>query len=207
MFGTVGTVIREVSVKIADDGEILCKGPNVMMGYYKQPALTDDAVKDGWFHTGDIGTFVENRFLKITDRKKEMFKTSGGKYIAPQAIENKLKESLFIEQVMVIGENKKFPAALIVPSFAYLIKWCETKGIHAGTNEEMIKNPEVISRIQKEVAAFNKDFGQTERIKKVELIAREWTTESGELTPTLKLKRKIIMEKFGALVEKIYGEN
>jgi long-chain acyl-CoA synthetase len=205
MFGTVGPVIKEVSVKIAEDGEILCKGPNVMLGYYKRPDLTADTIRHGWFHTGDIGTLVQNRFLKITDRKKEMFKTSGGKYIAPQAIENKLKESLFIEQVMVIGENRKFPAALIVPSFSHVQKWCETKGIDFTTNEEAIRKPEIIERIKKEIAEFNKEFGQTERIKKFELLPKEWTIETGELTPTLKLKRKIILEKYNDLVEKIYS--
>ena len=208
MFGTVGTIIKDVSVKIADDGEILCKGPNVMLGYYKQPDLTAEAIdKDGWFHTGDIGTIIRNRFLQITDRKKEMFKTSGGKYIAPQAIENKFKESLFIEQIMVIGENRKFPAALIVPSFPLLKKWCEAKGTNYTTDEEMIRNPEILSRISREVNEFNNDFGQTEQIKKFALLAKEWTIDSGELTPTLKLKRKIIMEKFGASVEKIYSES
>ncbi len=207
MFGTVGPVIKEVSVKIAEDGEILCKGPNVMLGYFKRPDLTSDVIdKDGWFHTGDIGTLVNDRFLKITDRKKEMFKTSGGKYIAPQAIENKFKESLFIEQIMVIGENRKFPAALIIPSFPHLKKWCEVKGIPFTTNEEMICNKEIISRIRKEVDEFNKDYGQPEQIKKFELLAHEWTVDSGELTPTLKLKRKIIMAKCEGLVEKIYKE-
>ncbi len=208
MFGTVGPVISKVTVKIADDGEILCKGPNVMLGYFKRPDLTAEVIdKDGWFHTGDIGILVRNGMLQITDRKKEMFKTSGGKYIAPQAIENKFKESLFIEQVMVIGENKKFPAALIIPSFSHLKKWCETKGVSYTTDEEMIRNPEIIERVRKEVTEFNKDFGQTERIKKFELLSKEWTVDSGELTPTLKLKRKIIMERCKGLVEKIYTES
>ncbi len=207
MFGTVGPVIKEVTVKIAEDGEILCKGPNVMLGYFKRPDLTAEVIdKEGYFHTGDIGTLVDNRFLKITDRKKEIFKTSGGKYIAPQALENKLKESLFIEQVMVIGENQKFPAALIVPSFPFLKKYCAEKGITYTTDEAMIGTSEILDRIRKEVSDFNKDFGQTERIKKFEILPKEWTVDSGELTPTLKLKRKIIMEKYKGLVEKIYGE-
>ena len=207
MFGTVGTVINDVTVKIAEDGEILCKGPNVMMGYYKLPELTAEAIdRDGWFHTGDIGIMQHNRFLQITDRKKEIFKTSGGKYIAPQAIENKFKESLFIEQVMVIGENKKFPSALIVPSFPQLKKWCEINGINYTTVDEIITRPEVRSWISKEVENFNKDYGKTEQIKKFELLTKEWTIESGELTPTLKLKRKVIMEKYKALVDKIYSE-
>ncbi len=206
-FGTVGPVIPDVQVKFAEDGEILVKGPNVMKGYYKRDDLTREVIDtDGWFHTGDIGTFEENRFLKITDRKKEIFKTSGGKYIAPQAIENKFKESLFIEQIMVIGENRKFPSALIVPAFAHLKKWCEIKGIPFSSNADGIKNPEVISRIKKEVDELNQNFGQTEQIKKFELIDKEWTPDSGDLTPTLKLKRKIIAEKNKALIEKIYGE-
>ena len=162
--------------------------------------------KDGWFHTGDIGEFVENRFLKITDRKKEIFKTSGGKYIAPQKIENKMKESPFIEQVMVIGENQKFPAALIVPSFAHLKKWCELKNISYSTNEEMISHPEIVSRISEEINTRNESLGKPEQIKKFELLPKEWTMDTGELTATLKLKRKIIMENCKALVEKIYVE-
>ena len=206
-FGTVGPVIPNVQVKIADDGEVLCKGPNVMIGYYNRPDLTAEVIDpDGWFHTGDIGMIVENRFLKITDRKKEIFKTSGGKYIAPQAIENKLKESPFIEQLMVIGENRKFPAALIVPSFSHLKGWCEHKNIPYSSPEEMIRNAEVIQRIQQEVEAFNQNLSHYEQVKKMELLPREWTTASGDLTPTLKLKRKIITERNKALIEKIYSE-
>ena len=206
-FGTVGPVIKDVQVKIADDGEILCKGPNVMMGYFKRPDLIAQVIdKDGWFHTGDIGEFVENRFLKITDRKKEIFKTSGGKYIAPQMIENKMKESPFIEQVMVIGENQKFAAALIVPAFAHIKKWCELKNISYTTNEEAVKNPEIINRITEEVTMLNESLGKTEQVKKFELMTKEWTLESGELTATQKLKRKIIMTNYNALVNKIYSE-
>jgi long-chain acyl-CoA synthetase len=207
-FGTVGPVIKDVIVKIAEDGEILCKGPNVMKGYFKRPDLTAEVIdKEGWFHTGDIGEFVQNRFLKITDRKKEIFKTSGGKYIAPQMIENKLKESSFIEQAMVIGENQKFAAALIVPAFAHLKKWCEMKNISFTANEEMIKNPEIISRIGEEIKALNESLGKTEQLKKFELLPKEWTLETGELTATQKLKRKIIMANYSALVSKIYAEN
>jgi long-chain acyl-CoA synthetase len=206
-FGTVGPVIPGVQVKFADDGEILCKGPNVMKGYFNRPDLTAEVIdKDGWFHTGDIGLLEENRFLKITDRKKEIFKTSGGKYIAPQAIENKFKESLFIEQLMVIGENQKFASALIVPAFAHLKLWCEEKGIPWSTNEVMIRNPEVIARLKKEVEEYNLNFGQTEQIKRFELVSKEWTPDSGDLTPTLKLKRKIIAERNKVLIEKIYSE-
>jgi long-chain acyl-CoA synthetase len=206
-FGTVGTVIRNVSVKIAEDGEILCKGPNVMLGYYNRPDLTKEVIdKDGWFHTGDIGEMVENRFLKITDRKKEIFKTSGGKYIAPQAIENKFKESLFIEQIMVIGENRKFPAALIVPSFAFLDSWCKLKQIKSGAPEEMIINQHVTDRIAEEVEELNQSLGHFEQIKEFRLLPKEWTVQSGELTPTLKLKRKVIMERNKDLIESIYKD-
>jgi long-chain acyl-CoA synthetase len=206
-FGTVGPVIPGVEVKIAEDGEILCKGPNVMKGYYKRPDLTAEVIdKDGWFHTGDIGLLEENRFLKITDRKKEIFKTSGGKYIAPQALENKFKESMFIEQLMIIGENKKFAAAIVVPAFAHLKTWCEMKGIPCSTNEEMISNEEVKARIKKEIDEYNRNFGQTEQVKKIELVPTEWTPATGELTPTLKLKRKLIAERNKELIEKIYAE-
>ena len=206
MFGTVGTVIKDVEVSIAPDGEILCKGPNVMMGYYKRPDLTAEAIdQDGWFHTGDIGVMIDNRYLKITDRKKEIFKTSGGKFIAPQALENKFKESPFIEQLMVVGENKNFAAALVVPSFAHLRSWCELKGIQDGSNEELIKNPEVISRLEREVKEFNNNFGKTEQLKKIKLLSKEWTTESGDLTATLKLKRKIIAERNASLIDEIYS--
>jgi len=205
-FGTVGPVIAGVTVKIAEDGEILCKGPNIMKGYYKRPDLTDEVIdKDGWFHTGDIGTLVDNRFLKITDRKKEIFKTSGGKYIAPQMLENKLKESPFIEQVMVIGENQKFPAALIVPSFLFMKKWAEENDIQATSNEELVKNPQVIDAMRQVVEKCNSELGSFEQIKKFELLPKEWTTDSGDLTATLKMKRKVIMERNKHLVEKIYG--
>jgi long-chain acyl-CoA synthetase len=205
-FGTVGPVINGVTVKFAEDGEILCKGPNVMKGYFKRPDLTDEVMdKEGWFHTGDIGTIVDNRFLKITDRKKEIFKTSGGKYIAPQMIENKLKESPFIEQVMVIGENQKFPSALIVPSFQHLKKWSERNGIRAATNEELVTNPKVLEVIKQAVEKCNSELGHFEQVKKVELLPKEWTIESGELTATLKVKRKVILEHNKELVEKIYG--
>lgn len=205
-FGTVGPVIPGVSVKFAEDGEILVKGPNVMKGYYKRPDLTNEVIdKEGWFHTGDIGTLVDNHFLKITDRKKEIFKTSGGKYIAPQMIENKLKESPFIEQVMVIGENQKFPSALIVPAFLYLKKWCQENNVTFTSNEELITNPKVKEAVKQAVAAANSDLGHFEQIKKFELLPKEWTIESGELTATLKMKRKVILEHNKDVVEKIYG--
>lgn len=206
-FGTVGPVIEGVTVKIAEDGEILVKGPNVMLGYYNRPDATAEVIdSEGWFHTGDIGTFVENRFLKITDRKKEIFKTSGGKYIAPMILENKLKESPFIEQVMVIGENQKFASALIVPSFAFLKEWCIRKEIPYSSNEEIIKNEEVKKRILEEVEKVNKTLAQFETIKRPELLPREWTIEFGEMTPKLSFKRKVIMAANKELVNKIYSE-
>ncbi|GCD77130.1 AMP-dependent synthetase [Thermaurantimonas aggregans] len=204
--GTVGRPINECIVKIADDGEILVKGPNVMMGYYKKPELTAEVIDaDGFFHTGDIGEMVEGQFLKITDRKKEIFKTSGGKYIAPQIMENKFKESRFIEQIMVIGENEKHPAAFIQPDFVFLRQWCERKGIPYTSNEEIIKNPKVIERIQKEVDRYNEEFGNWEKIKKFELTPDVWSIEAGHLTPTMKLRRKVILKKYEDLYKKIYS--
>ena len=178
-----------------------------MLGYYKHKDLDSEIFdSEGWFHTGDIGEMVEGRFLKITDRKKEMFKTSGGKYITPQIIENKLKESRFIEQVMVIGENEKFPAAFIVPAFAFIQQWCEKRKITYTTNEEMIKHPEIVKRIQEEIDLTNESFSQHERIKRIELLPHEWTIDHGELTPKLSLKRKIIMANNKKTYDKIYNE-
>ncbi len=204
MFGTVGPLIKNVQVKIADDGEILCKGPNVMMGYYKRPDLTAETIEDGWFKTGDIGMLIDDKFLKITDRKKEMFKTSGGKYVAPVAVENKLKESNYIENLMVTGAEKKYVGALITPAFDQLKKWCEQKNIPGTTNEEMIKNEEVKELYKNEVEHFNKDFNHVEQIKKFELLPNEWSVETGEMTPKLSLKRKVIMEKYKDAVNRIY---
>lgn len=205
-FGSTGRPIADVHVKIAEDGEILVKGPNVMMGYYKRPDLTDEVIdKDGWFHTGDIGEMVNGQFLRITDRKKEIFKTSGGKYIAPQLMENIYKESRFIEQIMVIGENRKHPAALIVPAFDFLKEWCQRKGYDCGSREAMIINEKVIARIQEEIDEKNAQFGKWEQVKKFELLAAEFSIQGGEITPTLKLKRKAILEKNKSLIEKIYG--
>lgn len=207
-FGTVGLVIPDVTVKIAEDGEILCKGPNVMQGYYKLPEATKEAIDaDGWFHTGDIGTFVDNKYLKITDRKKEVFKTSGGKYIAPQPMENKFKESPFIEQIMVIGENEKFPGALITPAWDYLKDWCNKNGITYANIDEMLSNPAVVDVYQKEIDFYNKDFGSWETIKKFALIPNDWSIDGGEMTPTLKLKRKPIMAKYQKYVDSIYKES
>lgn len=204
--GTVGKVIDNVEVKIAPDGEILCKGPNVMMGYYKDEEKTAEALQNGYFHTGDIGEFDEEGFLKITDRKKEMFKTSGGKYIAPQLIENTMKQSRFIEQIIVIGDGEKMPAAFIQPSFEFIKEWAQLHQIEIGTtNAEIIANPAVIERIQQEVDTLNEKFGNWERIKRFELTPDIWSIEGGHLTPTLKLKRKVIMEKYIDLYSKIYG--
>lgn len=204
-FGTVGPVIDGVEVKIAEDGEILVKGPNIMLGYYKNPAATAEAITDGWFHTGDIGMFDQGKYLKITDRKKEIFKTSGGKYITPGSIENSLRESPFIEQAMVIGENQKFASALIVPAFGYLKDYAKKQSVAYSTNEDMIKNETVKGWIRDEVEKINKSLAQYESIKRFELIAHEWTIDKGELTPKLSLKRKIILKNCNPLVEKIYG--
>ncbi|GAA4075627.1 AMP-dependent synthetase/ligase [Flavobacterium cheonanense] len=203
--GCVGKVINNVEVKIAEDGEILCKGPNVMMGYYKDQQLTDEVIVNGYFHTGDIGEIDSQGFLKITDRKKEMFKTSGGKYIAPQLIENAMKQSLFIEQIMVIGDGEKMPGAFIQPSFDFLREWAKRHHEDIGDlNEEIASNPKVIARIQEEVNEINKKFGNWEMIKRFELTPNIWSIDGGELTPTLKLKRKVVREKYKDLYDKIY---
>ncbi len=206
MFGTVGTVIAGVEVKIAEDGEVLCKGPNVMMGYYKRPDLTAETVKEGWLYTGDIGTLVEGKFLKITDRKKEIFKTSGGKYVAPQPIENKLSESPFVEQVMVVGAGEKFAGALIVPAFGVLNDWAKAQGIANGSNEKLVQDPKVHEHYKHLVEEMNKCFNQVEQIKKFELLSSPFSLDNGEITPGLgKLRRKVIMEKRGEAVRKIYS--
>ncbi|MEA3445359.1 MAG: long-chain fatty acid--CoA ligase [Bacteroidota bacterium] len=204
-FGTVGPVIEDVEVKIADDGEILTKGPNLMKGYYKDPGYTKEVIdSEGWFHTGDIGVLEDGKFLKITDRKKEIFKNSAGKYIAPQLIENKLKESFFIEQAMVVGENEKFISALIAPNFPFLHDWCSRRKIHYRDNENLIKLPEIIKRLQKEVDEVNKRLNQVEQIKRFRLVCKEWTPATGELSPTLKLKRKFLYKEYIRLLEDIY---
>jgi long-chain acyl-CoA synthetase len=205
MFGTVGRAMDNVEIKTAEDGEILCKGPNVMMGYYKNQALTDEVMIDGWFHTGDIGTIVGDGFLKITDRKKEMFKTSGGKYVAPLPVENKLKESMYIEQVMVIGADKKFVAALIVPSFPNLREWARANKINEPDNESLINNAAVVKFYHDLVDSFNNYFNHVEQVKKFQLLPREWTIDGGEMTPKLSLKRKVVMERNMAAIERIYG--
>lgn len=206
--GTVGKPIINLDVKIAEDGEILCKGSNVMMGYYKQQDLTDEVIKNGYFHTGDIGEFDKDGFLRITDRKKEMFKTSGGKYISPQYLETNLKQSLFIEQVMVVGDGEKMPAAIIQPSFDFLKEYVDRKNIECEkTLDGLCKNQIIIDRIHQEIEKINEKFGSWERIKKFELTPEIWTIDAGHLTPTLKLKRKIVMEKYLDLYNKIYEKS
>jgi len=206
--GTVGKVIRNVEVKIAADGEILCKGPNVMLGYFKDPEKTAEALKDGYFYTGDIGEIDSEGFLKITDRKKEMFKTSGGKYVAPQLIENAMKQSRFIEQIMVIGDGEKMPGAFIQPNFEFVKEWAKLHKITLGsTNAEISANPDVIKRIDEEVEGINEKFGNWEKVKRFELTPDVWSIDGGQLTPTLKLKRKIIKEIYKDLYAKIYGHD
>lgn len=202
--GTVGKIIDNVEVKIAEDGEILVKGPNVMLGYYKDPEKTSEVIIDGYFYTGDIGEIDAEGFLKITDRKKEIFKTSGGKYIAPSLIENRLKQSRFIEQVMVVGEGEKMPAALIQVNFNFVRDWCKIHNIDFISNESVVNNPKLIDRIQQEIDEANKKFGHWEQVKKFELTPDVWTIDSGHLTPTLKMKRKEIKQKYERLLEKIY---
>ncbi len=204
--GTVGPILENTEVKIAEDGEILCKGPQVMKGYYKSPELTAEVIdKDGWFHTGDIGILDEGKYLKITDRKKEIFKLSGGKYIAPQMIENKLKTSDLIEQVMVIGANEKFASALIAPNFPLLHDWCSMHKILFEDNKDLIQKQEVVELIQKEVGAINKTLGSHEQISRIRLVCEEWTPASGELSPTLKLRRNMISVKYQHLINDIYS--
>lgn len=204
-FGSVGKVLKSVEVKIAADGEILCKGPNITKGYYNNPEATADLIDtDGYLHTGDIGELTPEGYLRITDRKKEIFKTAGGKYVAPQVLENKFMESTLIAQVMVIGENQRFPAALIVPAFEELEKWCKVKGIDFGTKQTIIKDPQVIDKYQREIERLNEGFGQWEKVKKFSLLSKEWTIDGGELTPKLSLKRKAILARHQAEVEDIY---
>jgi len=204
-FGTVGKPIEKVEVKIAPDHEILVKGPNVMQGYYKEPDLTKEAIdQEGWFHTGDLGQLEEGGLLRITGRKKAIFKTAMGKYISPEHIENKLVESPFIDAALVIGEHQKFAAALIVPDFVHLRSWCSVKGIPYGSDAEAVNIPEVKKRFQKEVADVNKHLGSAEQIRKFELMEEEWTIQTRELTANLKLRRNYIFDKYQAVVKKIF---
>jgi len=204
-FGTVGPILEGVEVKFAEDGEILTKGPNLMLGYYKDPDYTKEVVDaDGWFHTGDVGMLVDDKFLKITDRKKEIFKLSSGKYVAPQVIENKFKESIFIEQIMVVGENEKFASALISPNLEYLHSWATLHKLQFRDNKELVSSKVVIARYQKEVDGINKTLGEHERIKRFRLVCEEWSPQSGELSPTLKLKRSVIYNKYDSVLREIF---
>lgn len=203
--GTVGRPLKTVDIKIAEDGEILAKGPNVMMGYYRNEEATKEVfTEDGWFKTGDIGEMVEGEFLKITGRKKETFKTSGGKYVAPQVLENKMKESSFIEQIMVIGEAEKHPAAIIQPAFEFLQEWCNRKEIKYTSDEEMVKEERIQKRIMKEVDRYNENFAQYEKVKKIILAGKVWGIDTGEMTPTMKVKRRVILEQFKDQIENCY---
>ncbi|WP_293934017.1 AMP-dependent synthetase/ligase [Sphingobacterium sp. UBA6645] len=206
-FGTVGRVLKNLEVKIAEDGEIMVKGPSITKGYYKNEEATKEAFDgNGYFHTGDIGELTPDGFLRITDRKKEMFKTAGGKYVAPQVLENKLMESTLIAQVMVIGENQRFPAALIVPAFEELEKYCKHKGIPYSSREEAIKQGEVLTKYEHIISQAMANFGHWEQVKKFKLLSKEWTIDNGELTPKLSLKRKVILQKNEELIKDIYKE-
>ena len=203
-YGTVGEVIQGVQLKLEPDGEICVAGPSVMLGYYKRPDLTSETIINGWLHTGDIGELIDGRYLKITDRKKELFKTSGGKYVAPQPIENKMKESPFIEQIVLIGDNRKFVSALIVPGFSKLKDWAKQHGIEYTSNEEIVKNTMVVTMIEDIVEEYNKLFNQVEMVKKFTLISREFTIDKGEMTPKLSIRRKVILSNFEKEIEAMY---
>tara|TARA_B100000989_G_scaffold129011_1_gene95807 strand:+ start:610 stop:2385 length:1776 start_codon:yes stop_codon:yes gene_type:complete len=204
--GSVGPLLDDVEVKIAKDGEILCKGPNIMIGYYKDEEKTNEVIKDGYFHTGDIGHIDSDGFLKITDRKKAMFKTSGGKYIAPQVIENVMKQSVYIEQIMVIGENQKFPAALIQLNFEAVEAWAREKQLQLSADQATwCKNAVIQNKVMDEVNSINERFGQWEKVKEIQLTPDVWSVDDGQLTPTMKLKRKVLKEKYNSLIENIYG--
>jgi long-chain acyl-CoA synthetase len=204
-FGTVGRMLKGVEVMIASDGEILAKGRNIMMGYYKEPELTKSAIDpEGWFHTGDIGKIEPEGHLRLTGRKKEIFKTSLGKYISPEQLENKFKESPFIDTLMVLGENQKFAAALIVPDFNHLKSWCAIKEVPYTTDAEMVNLPRIRKRFQVEIDKYNKFFGATEQVKRFELLDKEWTVDTGELTASLKLRRGYISEKYSERIQKIF---
>jgi len=203
--GSVGSIIEGVEIKLAPDGEILCKGHNVMMGYYKNPELTKEAfTADGWFCTGDIGIIEDDKFLKVTDRKKEIFKLSSGKPIVPQVIENKFKESLFIEQIMVIGESEKFASAIIAPDFTYIKDWCNANNISSDNNTELLNNAQLIDVFKKEINEYNKEFSDFEMIHRYRLVPDVWSPASGELSPTLKLKRKFVVNKYQDQIDQIY---
>ena len=203
--GSVGSLIEGVEMKLADDGEILCKGHNVMMGYYKNPELTKNTFTyDGWFCTGDIGRIEDDKFLYVTDRKKEIFKLSSGKFIVPQVIENKFKESLFIEQIMVIGEHEKFASALIAPDYLFVKDWCDANDISGENNAELLNNSQLVDAFKKEVQKYNDTISDFEKINRFRLVSDVWSPATGELSPTLKMKRKFIAEKYQDLIDQIY---
>lgn len=205
--GTVGPILDQVEIKIASDGEILCKSPGLMLGYYKDEQGTQDVIdSEGWFHTGDVGVLEDNTYLKITDRKKEIFKMSNGKYLAPQQIENKLKESFYIQQLMVVGENQKYAAAIILPNFQELAQWCRKKKIQFQSNAELIQMPQVMKHFQDEIKKFNAMLSQSDQVQKIILIADEWSPLTGELSSSLKLKRKYIIQKYKDLVDAVYQQ-
>ena len=207
-FGTVGKKLPGVEIRLAEDGEILCKSPGLMMGYYKQPGLTKEVIdEEGWFHTGDVGEFVDEVYLKITDRKKEIFKNSGGKYISPQVVENEFRESPFIENIIVIGENRNFTTALIVPNFEHIESWCKVKNHPFSSPEMAIRDERIMKRIQKEIETINSKLDKIEQVKKFRLLAFNWNIESGELSPTLKLRRKIILEENKELIDGMYSNS
>ena len=204
---SVGATVKDVEVKIADDGEILCKGPNVMLGYYKDEESTRKVIdSEGWFHTGDIGVLEDGKFLHITDRKKEMFKLSNSIYISPQAIESLFKESVFIEQIMIIGEGEKFTSALLAPNFEALKEWCKNKGIRFGDKAELIIDPEVNKLFTSIVKEFNSSLSKDEQVKRFRIVPDEWTPDSGELSPTLKLKRRVLNDKYPELINEIFNK-
>jgi long-chain acyl-CoA synthetase len=205
--GTVGKAIRNVEVRVAADGEIEVRGPNIMRGYYNKPEATRDVfTDDGWFKTGDIGTIDNDGFLRITDRKKELFKTSGGKYIAPQPIEQMIKGSRFVNQVVLVGNERKFPAALIVPDWELLESYAQLKGIKVGSRKELCEHPRIIDLFERQIATHTSELAQYERVKKIVLLENEFTIENGELTPTLKVKRRVIDEKYRSVIDRIYDE-
>jgi long-chain acyl-CoA synthetase len=203
--GSVGAAIKDVEVKIANDGEVLCKGPNVMIGYYKDEEATREAIdSEDWFHTGDIGMLDDNNFLHITDRKKELFKLSNSKYVSPQTIENLFKESEYVDQLLVIGEGEKFTSALIAPNFEALKEWCTESEVQIGSNMELIEKPEVVELFNGIVREFNKSLSKDEQVNRFRLISDEWTPDSGELSPTLKLKRRVLQEKYSGIINEIF---
>ncbi len=205
-FGTVGPILKNVEVKIAEDGEILMKGPSLMLGYYKDEEKTKEVIDEGgWFHTGDIGVIHEHNILQITDRKKEIFKLSTGKYVAPQVVENKFKESNFIEQIMVVGSGEKFTAAIICPNFEFLHDWCSIHNIKYRDNKDLVQIPKVLERFQQEVDKLNESLGRHEQLKKFEITCQEWLPDTGELSPTLKVKRRFLKEKYKIKLERMYG--